>query len=395
MKENRDMLGSMLFLCLILSLLFEVTSSIQDVGVRPAVGAIQKDISVVENSTSISIPEWKKKLPYPLNNRTKTLQRLIIPGPRNRSVEILLLGTAHVSKDSSRDVELLLETIKPDVIFLELCDQRVPMLVAPPQKKEKSCTPKKKDKKWWKPRKRPKENGKPKNIYSVAATMLTDMQQDYADSLGVELGGEFRTAYNFWEKHRTDDSDIHMILGDRPLYLTLTRAWESLHLWGKLKLLVGLFVSTLQKPNAEELKEWMESILNDDTGDLLTKSIDELKTHFPTLEEVIIRERDAYMACKLYQTCRQLLMVNSQQQVQRVCAIVGAGHVQGMCHWLTVGNGKAPEEVLEDLIKIKKAVPKEDALVLTHDVMAVNHEMLQEIAKEMQALPEQNLIEEI
>ena len=229
----------------------------------------------------------------------------------------------------------------------------------------------------------------------MAATMLTDMQQDYADSLGVELGGEFRTAYNFWEKHRTDDSDIHMILGDRPLYLTLTRAWESLHLWGKLKLLVGLFVSTLQKPNAEELKEWMESILNDDTGDLLTKSIDELKKHFPTLEEVIIRERDAYMACKLYQTCRQLLMVNSQQQVQRVCAIVGAGHVQGMCHWLTVGNGKAPEEVLEDLIKIKKAVPKEDALVLTHDVMAVNHEMLQGIAKEMQTLPEQNLIEEI
>ena len=52
-------------------------------------------------------------------------------------------------------------------------------------------------------------------------------------------------------------------------------------------------------------------------------------------------------------------------------------------------------QVLEDLIKIKKAVPKEDALVLTHDVMAVNHEMLQEIAKEMQTLPEQNLIEEI
>lgn len=55
-----------------------------------------------------------------------------------------------------------------------------------------------------------------------------------------------------------------------------------------------------------------------------------------------------------------------------------------MCHWLTVGNGKTPEQILEGLIKIKKTVPKEDALILTHDVMAVNHKMLQEIAKEMQ-----------
>lgn len=313
-----------LYFCLLSSATSSTTGSL-----KPASSqlATEKTVTKVENSTAIIIPEWKEKLPFPLNNKTKTLQRIVVPGPAGRVVEIYLLGTAHVSKDSSRDVELLLEEIKPGVLFLELCDQRVPMLVAPPPKEQTDDSVRHEKKRWWKRRRRgEKQDGKPKSMYSMAATMLTDMQQDYANSLGVELGGEFRTAYNFWERQRrNEESEIHMILGDRPLYLTLTRAWESLGLWGKTKLLVGLLISTLQKPNADELREWMESILADDSGDLLTKSIDELKKHFPTLEEVIIRERDAYMACKLYQTCRQLLTVNKDQQTQRVCAIVGAG----------------------------------------------------------------------
>ncbi|CAJ1930807.1 unnamed protein product [Cylindrotheca closterium] len=353
----------------------------------------------------IAVPEWKRKLPYPLNNKTSTLQRITIPGFGGRcAVEVYLLGTAHVSNDSSRDVNLLLETIDPDVIFLELCDQRIPMLTAPPPELngEGETSEDTEKKPWWRRRKtKPKpsneEGGRqPKSLHGMASNMLTSMQQDYANSLGVELGGEFRTAYNFWEQSRLSRpaGAVHMILGDRPLYLTLTRAWESLGTWGKTKLLVALFISTLQKPNPEELRNWMKSILEDDSGDILTKSIDDLKKHFPTLEEVIIRERDAYMACKLYQTCRQMLIMLQQQQrqespppsspsIQRVVAIVGAGHIKGMCHWLTGGNqGKGtPEDVLAGLIKIKKAIAHEDAQVLTHDVMVVNHEQLQEIVQ--------------
>ena len=76
-----------------------------------------------------------------------------------------------------------------------------------------------------------------------------------------------------------------MILGDRPVSITLTRAWESLRVWGKIKLLVGLFISSLRKPNPEEIKEWMEKILKGDT-DLMSESIAELAKHFPTLETV-------------------------------------------------------------------------------------------------------------
>lgn len=343
------------------------------------------------NVTSTVIPEWKKELPYPLSNKTKTLQRIIVPGPEGRIVEIYILGTAHISTDSSREVELLLQTISPDVIFLELCDQRISMLATPiPESKEEFSDSQEKKltkKRWWKRQKHAKEeaSGKKANsLHGMASNMLTSMQQDYADSLGVELGGEFRTAYNYWEKKCADESEVHMILGDRPLYLTLTRAWESLGIWGKTKLLIGLFISTLQKPNPDELREWMESILADDSGDILSKSIEELKKHFPTLEQVIIRERDAYMACKLYQTCRQLLIADRQSPKQRLVAIVGAGHVHGMCHWLTAGSGKAPEQVLDELIQIKNKIPQEDARILTHDVMAVNRDLLQKMVQEIQ-----------
>lgn len=233
-------------------------------------------------------------------------------------------------------------------------------------------------------------------MYGVAAGLLTNMQQDYAQSLGVELGGEFRVAFNYWNEHR-QQRIIHMILGDRPLYLTLTRAWQSLRLWGKTKLVVSLLISSLQKPDPEELREWMQKILSDDTGDLLTESIAELAKHFPALERVIIQERDTYMACKLYQTCRSLLQqqasssnryAKQQQQTSKVTklvAIVGAGHVQGICRLLTEGRGRQPEEMLEPLIQLKKPIPHEDRQILIFDVMEVNAELLQSMAEEMQA----------
>ena len=366
-------------------------------------------MTLPQNSTTLSedIPEWKRGLPAPLSKKKGTLQRISVPGPGGRHVVIYLLGTAHVSIDSSRDVRAILEAIQPNVVFLELCDQRIPLLVVPGPSTSSSeggisttavindstnnSTPSSIDEAiaprlpWWKQLKQSES----KSLYSTAAILLTNMQQDYADSLGVELGGEFRVAHNYWasERLKRRHEAFHLILGDRPLYLTLTRAWESLGLWGKTKLLVGLLISSLSKPNADELREWMQSVLADDSGDLLSKSIAELRQHFPSLEEVIIRERDAYMACKLYQTCRQIM---SDQYVRgsgsrepfTIVAIVGAGHVSGICHWLTVGNGQSPEIILDGLITTKKGISETDRRSLVYDVMEVSHDLLQELIKQ-------------
>ena len=163
-------------------------------------------------------------------------------------------------------------------------------------------------------------------------------------------------------------------------------------MWGKTKLLVGLLISSLQKPNPKELQEWMQSILHgddDDGGDLLTKSIAELAQHFPTLEEVIIRERDAYMACKLHQTCDHMLMgSNNPNQTYRLVAIVGAGHVQGICQWLTQpkSENETPQQILTRLVQLKKKPVDPDSLdCMINDIMEVSPDLLKDMIQDMQA----------
>ena len=409
-----------------------------------------RESSSVENSTAVpetvhstgssDIPLWKQQLPYPLNNKTKTLQRIMFPGgdPRYASnhfgcdIEVFLLGTAHVSKDSSRDVRQLLESVKPDAIFLELCHQRLNLLESSedtvPEKEgssmQEAVESSNATRRFWRRGffGRKKANNKNKQIdtssfSSIASSLLSNMQGEYADSLEVDLGGEFRTAYEYWKAvvptgptsyrkvHRMNN--VHMILGDRPVTLTLTRAWESLKVWGKIKLMVGLIVSSLRKPNPDELREWMEKILYGDT-DLMSESVKDLAKHFPTLAEVILKERDAYMACKLHQTCKRLLVSASRTRGKkryRLVAIVGAGHLEGICRWLTEGGSVttistvasstsqtptndgdvplppgSPEDILSKLIQIKSSISKEDHDYLVHQITEVDPELMEEFS---------------
>ncbi|VEU40319.1 unnamed protein product [Pseudo-nitzschia multistriata] len=405
--------------------------------------------SIQRGNVVNNVPFWKQQLPFPLNNKTDTLRRIVIPTddhrqsyypPSSCEVEVFLLGTAHVSKDSSRDVRLLLESVKPDAIFLELCHQRLNLLEPP---NEEDRAQQEQEKKGPESSNELKENGgflsklrgmlrrgkksersenkrvDTRSLSSIASSLLTNMQGDFADSLEVELGGEFVAAYQYWKNTVPRDfgnfrrverkKNVHMILGDRPVSLTLTRGWESLRVWGKIKLLVGLLISSLRKPNPDELREWMDKILNGDS-DLMSESVAELAKHFPTLAEVVLKERDAYMACKLQQTCWKLLRQHSvhhkSQRRYRLVAIVGAGHVEGITRWLTKGgslkslttvpettdstllsmrSGEAqltpgsPADILSKLVQIKASIEKEDHDYLVHELTEVNPSFIDEL----------------
>jgi hypothetical protein len=72
------------------------------------------------------------------------------------------------------------------------------------------------------------------------------------------------------------------------LYTARTTGWPGIpQIVGQDEIVDRIALeSTFQKPNPDELKAWMESILSDDSGNLLTESIAELAQHFPMLEEV-------------------------------------------------------------------------------------------------------------
>jgi pheromone shutdown protein TraB len=199
-------------------------------------------------------------------------------------------------------------------------------------------------------------------LQALSTVLLTSVQEDYASELGVELGGEFRAAYQYWQAQQsiptgTSSQSCALILGDRPLQLTLVRAWESLGFWPKVKVLLGLLWSSWQKPKKEEIQEWLQSVLRDET-DVLTESLKELRRHFPTLFTVIIAERDAWLAAKLVQSCRVLsASATAASPVCTVVAIVGAGHIPGIVAWLTTppaDTSITPETVLRDLVTTKR-----------------------------------------
>lgn len=158
-----------------------------------------------------------------------------------------------------------------------------------------------------------------------------------------------------------------LILGDRPLQITLLRTLEGLSWWEKTKLVLLLLRSSMQKPNPDELREWMRGIMESSNNtDLLTESMQNLREHYPSLETSILRERDCYMACKLVQMSD---MLPSHLNITCV-AIVGAGHCQGMVEWLTdystKAGGKSPSELLQDLVKTKKFKDEDVESLTTH-----------------------------
>jgi pheromone shutdown protein TraB len=206
---------------------------------------------------------------------------------------------------------------------------------------------------------------------ALGTVLLTSVQQDYAESLGVELGSEFQRAHEYCLHNHVPRSTI-CILGDRPLQITLLRAWESLRWWGKTRVVLGLVWNLLKRQDAQELREWMQTILvQEGETDVLTTSIQELKRHFPTLERVILQERDAYMACKIYQSCRAL----PRRENHTMVAIVGAGHVRGMVRWLTVPSNQTPEEILSPLVTTRTGSFDEVQTLIT-DVtqLTIRHE---------------------
>lgn len=306
--------------------------------------------SSTNNDTATIIPEWKLQFPPILQQKRRNFRNI-----RLGNVNIFLLGTAHVSNDSSRDVKLLLDCVHPDAIFVELCDARIALLEKDnTHANETSST---KASLWERVREIQNAQGGTR-MQALSSVLLTNVQEEYAKELGVELGGEFQVAYQYW-KNKNSQSDVgderkkkavHLILGDRPLHLTLIRAWESLRWWPKVKVMAGLIWSCIRKPNKKEIQEWLDKVMREET-DILTESFEELQRQFPTLYETIIHERDAWLSAKLVQACRALSRQSSQCTL---VAIVGAGHVPGICQWLTNQTSLTPEQVLQQLVVTKR-----------------------------------------
>ena len=87
---------------------------------------------------------------------------------------------------------------------------------------------------------------------------------------------------------------------DRNIQITFKRIWSLLSFWEKLKLIALVIGSLFEN---EEISE--ETIEEMKQQDILDSALKEVSTEFPTVAEVLIFERDRYMAQSDQEQSRQ------------------------------------------------------------------------------------------
>jgi pheromone shutdown-related protein TraB len=212
--------------------------------------------------------------------------------------EVVLIGTAHVSKESVVLVEETIATECPDTVCVELCPSRYQSL-------------KQKDR--WQNTDIVKVIKEKKAFLLLSNLMLASFQKRLAKKLDIQPGQEMLQAITSAEA-----AGARIVVADRDIRTTLARAWRIMGFWNKIKLLFQLILSMgevdeISEADVEKMKE----------RDALEAILSEVGQSMPAIRHALIDERDLYLAEKI-----------RTAPGRKIVAVVGAGHVPGiMAHW--------------------------------------------------------------
>ena len=207
---------------------------------------------------------------------------------------IVLIGTAHVSRESVDEVRRVIEEESPDRVCVELDEGRHASLTQGNS---------------WQNLNIGKVIREGKGFLLMANLVLASFQRRLGSELGVRPGEEMLAAIQ-----AAQERGIPFSLCDRNIQITLRRAWARTGAWGKMKMLAAMLTSvfTTEKLNPEDIEKLKEK-------DVLQEMMEELAGYLPAAKEVLIDERDTYLAAKIFQA-----------EGKKIVAVVGAGHLAGI-----------------------------------------------------------------
>lgn len=219
--------------------------------------------------------------------------------------QIILVGTAHVSKQSAMEVKTVIEAERPDTVCVELCQSRFQAIT---------------DSNRWKNTDIVKIIREGKALLLLANLIVSSYQRKLAKKFGVNPGQEMIQAIN-----SAREMGAELCLADRDLQVTMIRLWRSIGIGGKIKLFFQLLGSIVADEDlSEEDVEAMKS------KDMLSAALDELSRIFPALKVIVIDERDKYLAQKI-----------KNAPGAKIVAVIGAGHMPGIKEALKVDHDTA------------------------------------------------------
>lgn len=222
--------------------------------------------------------------------------------------KVVLVGTAHVSEQSVREVREAIAAQRPDCVCVELDAGRHAAISQPRSWMELDIR---------------RVLQQRKGFLLLTNIVLHSLQRRLGLDLGVQPGAEMAAAVAAAEA-----AGIPFALCDREIQVTLRRAWRQSGWWGRLKLLAALLSGAFSN---EELEPAQVEALKERGA--LQNMLEELAGYLPQVKEVLIDERDRYLAARIFAAGGA-----------RTVAVVGAGHVAGIERWLTAYARQPPDE---------------------------------------------------
>lgn len=208
--------------------------------------------------------------------------------------EIILIATAHVSKESAELVKKVIEEERPDSVCIELDEDRYQNIMKP---------------KVWENTDLIKVIKAKKVGFMVANLILGSYQKKMAKKLGNPVGGEMIQGIQ-----SANESGATLVLADRKIQTTFLRIWRKLSFWDKAKLIGSLLFTSDDDTDitSDDLNKLLEE-------DMIEAAMAGLKKEFPKVGEILINERDQYLAAKI-----------KEAPGKKVVAVLGGGHVPGI-----------------------------------------------------------------
>ncbi len=208
--------------------------------------------------------------------------------------EIILIGTAHVSKQSAELVKEVIEAERPDSVCIELDEQRYKSIVEGDKWKETDIFKIIKEK---------------KATLLLMNLALSSFQKRLAKEFGTNAGQEMLQGIE-----SAQEAGAELVLADRNIQITFSRIWHNVGFWGKCKLLMEIIFSIFDDEAISE--EELEKLKSQD---MLNGILKDFTESFPKLKTPLIDERDQYLSQKI-----------KEAPGEKIVAVLGAAHVPGI-----------------------------------------------------------------
>ena len=205
---------------------------------------------------------------------------------------LVLIGTSHIAKESLKEVKDTIESVRPDIVALELDRDRYRALHQKSMRRLSIYDARKVGMKGF--------------VFAMIAAWAEKKLGRYT---GMSPGGEMKAAIRIAKKNK-----IRIALIDQPIGITLKKFSKSLSWKEKWNFVKDIWNAVLKKGNAVEF-----DLRTVPKKELITKMLKEVKKKYPNIYRVLVTERNKIMANNLYG-------LMTQRPTDRIVAIVGAGH---------------------------------------------------------------------